>query len=272
MNILKKTSFLYNQTYSKKFVDRIKDDLIEWFEIIGQIWFSFYFSIKCLIKGNLDKQRFFEQAARFGFDSLPISILMVSITGMIIAIQVSLEMTKQGAGDYVGMLVAVAIVRELGPVMGGFAVISLVGSSMAAEIATMKVTEQVDAMTVLKVNPIDYIIAPRVFAGFFIMPFVVILASFMGIIGGMLMSSLVAELNILTFINSVWQGLTIKDINACVTKGFVFGGLIALACASIGYKTRGGAIDVGNATTKAVVWAFVLILLADLMISWMFFA
>jgi len=272
MNLAQKSSELYKRTYSKKVLGEIYHKLFETFETLGAIGLNFFYSIRCLVKGDLDKQKFYEQAARFGVDSLPISLLMVSITGMIMAIQISLEMVKQGAGDYVGMLVAVSIVRELGPIIGSFAVISLVGSSMAAEIATMKVTEQIDAMKVLGVNPINYLIAPRVFAGFFIMPFVIILANLLGIIGGMVMSKLVAELNSITFINSMWIGLTVKDLISSMVKAFAFGGIISLVSTSIGYQTEGGAVDVGNATTKAVVWAFVLILITDYFISFLFFA
>lgn len=261
--------------YKKLLVDRALmtffDKFIEMIETVGSITVNLFYSMRCLICGNLDRAKFLEQSSRFGVDSLPISLLMVSITGMIIAIQVSLEMVKQGAGDYVGMLVALSIVRELGPVIGSFAVISLVGSSMSAEIATMKVTEQIDAMKVLGVSPINYLIAPRVLAGFFIMPFVIILANLFGVIGGMLMSKLVAELNVITYASSVWQGLTLKDIYSSIVKAFVFGGIIALSSTSIGYRAKGGAIDVGNATTKAVVWSFVLVLFANYFISWLFF-
>lgn len=272
MNFLTTTINIYNKTFLKKGLDGLFRNISEWFETVGYLSLTLFYSIKCLLTGDLDRQKFFEQAARFGVDSLPISLLMVSITGMIIAIQVSLEMVKQGAGDYVGMLVAVSIVRELGPIIGSFAVISLVGSSMAAEISTMKVTEQIDAMKILGVNPMHYLIAPRVLAGFFIMPFVIILANLLGIIGGMVMSKMVAELNTVTYINSVWQGLEVKDILSTVVKAFVFGGIISLSSTSIGYKAEGGAIDVGIATTRAVVWAFVMILIADYFISWMFFS
>ncbi len=271
MNVLEKTIYIYNRTYSRKIFEKFFRSFLDWNETVGYITLTFANSLKSLFKGEVDIQKFLEQSARFGVDSLPISLLMVSITGMIIAIQVALEMVKQGAADYVGALVAVSIVRELGPVIGSFAVISLVGSSMAAEISTMKVTEQIDAMKVLGVDPVSYLLAPRVFAGFFIMPFVIILANLMGIIGGMVMSKLIAELNTVTYINSVWQGLTVRDINSSLVKGFVFGGIISLCSTSIGYKAQGGAIDVGIATTRTVVWAFVIILFADYFISWMFF-
>lgn len=272
MTFINQSLSIYRRTYTSKFLATLWGYFLEWLETLGTLGQSLVCTISCIFSGNLDRSKFMEQAARFGVDSLPISLLMVSITGMIIALQIALEMVKQGAGDYVGMLVSLTIIRELGPVIGSFAVISLVGSSMSAEIATMKVTEQVDAMKVSGVDPRNYLIAPRVTAGFFIMPFVIILASLLGVIGGMIMSKMVAELNTITYINSVWQGLRIKDLVAMTVKAFVFGGLISLASTSIGYKAEGGAIDVGNATTKAVVWAFILILFADYFISWMFFS
>lgn len=271
MNYVKIITNRYKNLLVDKAFMTLYYQFIEMLETVGSMILNLFFSLRCLVMGELDRAKFLEQASRFGVDSLPISLLMVSITGMIIAIQVSLEMVKQGAGDYVGMLVALSIIRELGPVIGSFAVISLVGSSMSAEIATMKVTEQVDAIKVLRVDPINYLIAPRVLAGFFIMPFVIILANLFGIFGGMIMSKLVAELNAITYVSSVWHGLTMKDIYSSIVKAFVFGGIIALSSTSIGYRTKGGAIDVGNATTKAVVWAFVLVLFANYFISWLFF-
>jgi len=258
---------LLKQTLSYKIIMSLFAEMKDWIEIIGNMGMNLFFSIKCLFTGQLKKKLFFEHASRFGVDSLPISLLMVGLAGMIIALQIAKEMVKQGAGDYVGMLVSMCIVRELGPVIGGFAVISLVGSSMAAEIATMKVTEQVDAIKVLGVNPIYYLITPRVISGIFIMPFVVMIANTVGIIGGLFMSKLVTGLNAENYINSVWSGLSVKDLLISMFKGSVFGGIIALSCSSIGYKTEGGAIDVGKATTNAVVWSFILMLVADYFIS-----
>ena len=240
------------QTLTYKLVNSLFSEMKDWLEIIGEMGMNLLFSIQCLFTGQLKKKLFFEQASRFGVESLPISLLMVGLAGMIIALQIAKEMVKQGAADYVGMLVSISIVRELGPVIGGFAVISLVGSSMAAEIATMKVTEQVDAIKVLGVNPIHYLITPRVFAGLFIMPFVIIIENMVGIVGGRV-------------------GLSVKDLFISMIKGSVFGGIIALSCSSIGYRTKGGAIDVGKATTNAVVWSFILMLIADYFISFLCF-
>jgi len=255
------------QTFSYKILKSLHEELLVWLDTIGNMGINIYYSLKCLFTGQLKSKLFFEHASRFGADSLPISLLMVGLAGMIIALQVANEMVKQGAGNYVGMLVSVSVVRELGPVIGGFAVISLVGSSMAAEIATMKVTEQVDAVKVLGVNPIYYLIAPRIISGMFIMPFVIMLANLVGIAGGLLISKLVTELNAENYMNSVWVGLTVKDLLVSMLKGFAFGGIIAMSCSSIGYNTRGGAIEVGKATTSAVVWSFTLMLVADYFIS-----
>ncbi len=255
------------QTTSFKILKSLYAEMLEWLDTIGTMGINIYYSLKCLFSGQLKSKLFFEHAARFGVDSLPISLLMVGLSGMIIALQIANEMVKQGAGNYVGMLVSVAIVRELGPVIGGFAVISLVGSSMAAEIATMKVTEQVDAIKVLGVNPIYYLITPRVIAGIFIMPFVIMIANVVGIAGGLLISKLVTELNAENYINSVWAGLSVKDLLVSMLKGGIFGGIIALSCSSIGYNAKGGAIDVGKATTNAVVWSFTLMLIANYIIS-----
>ncbi|MFH0702915.1 MAG: ABC transporter permease [bacterium] len=242
-----------------------------WFENLGYIGINLINSVKYIFTGNINLKNTISQSARFGFDSLPITLLMVGISGMIIALQLAYEMVKQGAGNYVGSLVAVAIVREIGPIMGSFAVISMVGSSMAAEIGTMKVTEQIDAMKVLGINPIGYLIIPRILAGVFIMPFVITLANTVGIIGGLITSNIISGLSALNYIDSVWFGLTEKDIFVSLLKAGIFGGIIGLISSSSGYKTEGGAKDVGKATTDAVVWSFVTVVITDYIISLIFF-
>lgn len=245
--------------------------LIEIVETIGEMGFNLYNALKFIITGDLNFKNTVDQCSRFGFDSLGITLSMVGVSGMIIALEVAHEMAKQGAGKFIGALVTASIVREVGPIMASFAVISMVGSSMAAEIGTMKVTEQVDALKVLKVNPISYLIAPRIIAGFLMMPLIVILANAVGVFGGMITSYLTAELSSLNYIESVWTGLSEKDIMVSILKACIFGGLISLICSSIGYRTEGGAMEVGKATTKSVVWSFVSIVIINYIISLMFF-
>ena len=207
------------------------------------------------------------QCSRFGVSSLPITLSIVGMTSIIVAMQVAGEMVKQGAGNYVGMLVAILMVREEAAIMAGFAIISMIGSSLASEIATMKVTEQIDAITVLKVNPIHYLFTPRVIAGILMMPLVVIISSLVGILGGAAASNIVSGLSYKAYFDSVWFGLNMHDLNVCIMKSLSFGFIIALISCSCGMEAKDGAKGVGQATTKAVVWSFVAIVIVDLIFA-----
>lgn len=147
--------------------------------------------------------------------------------------------------------------------MSGFAIISMIGSSFASELASMAVGEQINAMRVLKVNPIEYLVVPRFLAGVIMMPFVFILSSFVGIVCAGIVSHITAGLSILNYVSSLWQGLYIRDIFIAMLKAAFFGGTISLISCSCGYSTRGGAKEVGIATTRAVVWSFLAIAIWD---------
>ncbi|MEI7473321.1 MAG: ABC transporter permease [bacterium] len=243
----------------------------ELIEVVGDLGINLYQAVKFLFTGEINLKNTIDQCSRFGFDSLYITLSMVGVSGMIIALEIAYEMSKQGAGNFVGSLVTLSMIKEIGPIMASFAIISMVGSSMAAEIGTMKVTEQVDALKILRVNPIGYLIVPRIIAGFVMMPFIVIISTCVGILGGMIASNLTAGISCLNYLQSVWSGLYEKDIIVCLIKSCILGGMISLICSSIGYKTEGGAMEVGTATTKAVVWSFVTIVIIDYIISLMFF-
>ena len=156
----------------------------EFFETFGNIAYRFCEVLKYIITFQINFKQLVEQASRFAVDSLPITLSIVSMTSIIIAMQIAPEMVKQGAKDYIGLLVSLTMVRELGVVMSGFAIISMIGSAQASELATMRVTEQIDAMKALKVSPFKYLFLPRVLSGFIMMPFVVIISSALGIIAG----------------------------------------------------------------------------------------
>jgi phospholipid/cholesterol/gamma-HCH transport system permease protein len=224
-----------------------------------------------LIRGLKDKPTTYRelaaQCSRFGVSSLPITLSIVGMTSIIVAMQVAGEMVKQGAGNFVGMLIAILMVREEAAIMAGFAIISMIGSSLASEIATMKVTEQVDAISVLKVNPVHYLFTPRVIAGTLMMPLVVIISSLIGIIGGAVASNVVSGLSFKAYFDSVWFGLKIHDLNVCIMKSLSFGFIISLISCSCGMEASDGAKGVGLATTKAVVWSFVAIVIVDLIFA-----
>ena len=228
-------------------------------------------TLKFITKGGVKSKELIEQCARFGVSSLPITLSIVGMSAIIVSMQVAGEMVKQGAGNFVGLLVAMLIVREDGIIMSGFAIISMIGSSLASEVATMRVTEQIDAIKVLKVNPIEYLFVPRVLSGILMMPPVLVVSSLVGIVGGGVAAHLASGLSYKAYFDSVWNGLYMKDMNVALLKAVVFGFTIALISCTCGYKAKGGAKGVGEATTKAVVWSFVAIVIWDLVFSIVFF-
>lgn len=243
----------------------------DFFTTLGEITKKTFDVFGYIGKLEIDWKEVLEQAARFGVSSLPITLSIVGMSAIIVAMQVAGEMVKQGGGNYVGQLVTLLIVREDSVIMSGFAIISMIGSSLAAEIATMRVTEQIDAMKTLKVDPIRYLFVPRVVAGLIMMPFVVVIAAVVGILGGAVASNIAGGLSYRAFFESVWYGLFIKDINVCLAKAVFFGATIAIISCTCGYNATGGAKGVGIATTKAVVWSFVAIAIWDLIFAAAFF-
>lgn len=179
---------------------------------LGQCVQNFTEALKYTFKGNVTFKSVVSQAAKIGFDSLGISLMIVLIASSVIALQVSKQFLMSGAEDYIGGFLAVALVRELAPGFAALAIGARAGTAITAQIANMKVTSQVDAMKVLGVNPIGYYFAPRIIAGAFGVMFVVILAEFIGIMGGMAVSYFSISLHPNRYMNSVWLMFNTKDI------------------------------------------------------------
>lgn len=261
----------YKQSATYKIFTGIFGALAVFLDTLGKITQNGIETLKWIFKGQIDFKEVIEQCYRFGVTSLPITLSIVGMTSVIVASQVALEMVKQGGGNFVGLLMTILIVREVGVIMSGFAIISMIGSSLASEIATMRVTEQIDAIEVLKVNPIRYLFVPRVISGLIMMPPVVIIASAVGVIAGAATANLASGLGYRAFFDSAWLGIYMKDVTVCLLKSICFGGTIALISCSCGYYAKGGAKGVGEATTKAVVWSFVAIVIWDMIFALAFF-
>ena len=262
---------LYKDTYTYKFYQLISEQVKDFITTLGEITIYGWEFIKGFKNYNTSFREIIEQCSRFAVSSLPITLTIVCMTSIIVAMQVAEEMVKHGGGNFVGMLMAILTVREEGIIMSGFAIISMIGSSLASEIATMKVTEQIDAIKVLKINPVHYLFTPRIIAGTIMMPFVVILASTCGILGGAVAAHAVSELPFKAYFDSVWFGLSLKDLNVCFFKSISFGFTITLISCCCGMSAKDGAKGVGLATTKAVVWSFVSIVILDLIFAAAFF-
>lgn len=239
---------------------------------LGQCVENFIISMKYTLSGNVSFKSVIQEAASIGFDSLGISLMIVFIAASVIALQVSNQFLLTGADSYIGGSMAVALVREIAPGFAALAIGARSGTAICAQIANMKVTSQVDAMKVLKVNPIGYYFAPRIIAGAISVMCVVILAELTGIVGGMIVSYFSVGLHPNRYFNSVWLMLLSKDIYVSILKGFLFGAIISTVCATVGYNTTGGAKNVGEATTKSAILCTIYLLLADLLIGFLFYA
>lgn len=268
MGLLKK---YFKQSATYKIFKGASETFYDFVDTLGQITQNGLHVLKCLLKLQIDRKELIYQCSRFGVSSLPITLTIVGMTSVIVASQVALEMVKQGGGNFIGMMMSILIIREVAVIMSGFAIISMIGSSLASEIATMRVTEQIDAIKVLKVDPIQYLFVPRILSGIFMMPFVTILAATVGIIAGAVTSDLFAGLSYRAYFDSAWIGIYMKDLWVSLLKAVFFGGTIALISCSCGYFASGGAKGVGLAATKAVVWSFVSIVIWDMIFAIAFF-
>lgn len=228
-------------------------------------------TLKYIFSGKTNFFSVVSQAAMISYDSLSISLIIVFIASAVITLQISKQFLMSGAESYVGGFIAVALVREIAPGFAALAIGARAGTAICAEVANMKVTEQIDAMKTLGVDPIGYYFAPRLIAAAVTVPMVVIIAEFLGIVGGMLVALLAIGLHPNRFMNTVWLLLNTRDIYISIFKAFVFGILITIVCATQGYKTYGGAKDVGLSTTKSAILATFYLLVADFLINIIFY-
>ena len=212
------------------------------------------------------------QIVEIGYYSLPVVGLTAVFTGMVLALQSYTGFARFNAESAVATVVVLSITRELAPVLAGLMVAGRIGAAMAAEIGTMRVTEQIDALSTLATNPYKYLIAPRLLAGTLMLPCCVLVADIIGVFGGYLISVHKLGFNGAAYIDNTWKFLEMLDVVSGLAKAAVFGFLIALMGCYHGYHSRGGAQGVGAATTNAVVSASILILASNYLITEAFFA
>jgi len=207
-----------------------------------------------------------------GYFSLPVVALTAIFTGMVLALQSYTGFSRFSAEGAVANVVVLSVTRELGPVLAGLMVAGRIGAAMAAEIGTMRVTDQIDALSTLSTNPMKYLVAPRLAAGIIALPLLVVVADVLGVMGGFIVSTLKLGFNTTTYLHNTLDFVQTMDVVSGLVKAAVFGFLIALMGCYQGYNSRGGAEGVGAATTAAVVGASILILAFDYVLTEMFFA
>jgi len=224
-----------------------------------------------LLKGRVDRRNTLEQMALVGPESLVVVLITAGFVGMVFTIQVAREFINFGAVTAVGGVLAVALTRELGPVLTAVIISGRVGSAFAAEIGTMQVTEQIDALYMLHTDPVDYLVIPRLVACCLMLPVLTMLALITGMAGGLIVAASLYSIPQNVFLNSAQNLLNFWDVCSAMIKAFVFGALIAVIGSSWGLTTTGGAKGVGQSTTTAVVTALLAIFITNFFLSWLMF-
>ena len=207
------------------------------------------------------------QVVRVGVDSVPVVLLTAFFTGGVLALQTFKGFQRFHAEGYIGSVVALSMLRELGPVLTGLMVTGRAGSAMAAELGSMRVTEQIDALVALATDPVHYLFVPRVLAGIIVLPMLVVLSDAIGIAGGYLVAVTYLGANPVVYVNNTFQYLDMDDLTSGLIKSAVFGLLLSLVGCQCGYDTKGGAEGVGRSTTTAVVMGSLSILIADFFLT-----
>jgi phospholipid/cholesterol/gamma-HCH transport system permease protein len=224
------------------------------------------------LRGPLYPRQILRQMIDIGYYSLPVVGLTAIFTGMVLALQSYTGFSRFEAQSAIPTIVVLSMTRELGPVLAGLMVAGRVGASMAAEIGTMRVTEQIDALTTLATDPMRYLVFPRLLAGVLMLPLLVLVADVIGVMGGFLVSVFKLGFGALEYLNRTFDYLEAQDVISGLVKAAVFGFLVALMGCYQGYRSRGGAQGVGTATTLAVVSASILILTANYVVTEAFFS
>lgn len=238
---------------------------------IGGIGMLFFQTLFWIAAPPFKARQIFEQMVKIGVQSLPITTLTSFFLGVVLAFQSAYQMTKVGAEMYIPSLISISMAREIGPVLTALIVAGRVGASIAAELGSMKVTEQIDALETLGTNPVKYLVAPRFIALFTMLPILTIYADMIGILGGYIVSVYKLGLTHSLYVRMSFDPLVLKDIFSGLFKTLIFASLICIVSCFEGMKVDGGAEGVGKGTTRAVVFSFILIIISDAIFTILFY-
>ena len=253
-------------------VAKVGASFLDFLASLGQISKFVASSVSNIIIRPIYWRQIGYQMVEIGYYSLTVVGLTAIFTGAVLALQSYTGFSRFSAESSIATVVVLSITRELGPVLAGLMVTGRIGASMAAEIATMRVTEQIDAMLTLFTNPIKYLVTPRIIASVIMLPCLVLVADIIGVFGGYLVAVHKLGFNPVTYLKSTFEYLEKIDVISGLVKSAVFGFIISVISCYCGYNSARGAQGVGTATTNAVVLSSVLILLSNYIITELFFA
>lgn len=231
--------------------------------ITGNFSLFFTYALRTLATTRLKLHKLFTQMLRIGVDSLGITVLTGTFTGMVFALQSYIGFQRVGGEQFIGAVVALGMIRELGPVLTGLMVTGRAGSAITAEIGTMRITEQLDALKTLRINTFQYLIVPRILGSTIIMPFLTVFSMICGIMGGYVVCVHILELSSEDYVNNITRYVELSDIRGGLIKSSFFGLILSWVGTYKGYYTRGGARGVGISTTQSVVLSSMMILISN---------
>ncbi len=245
--------------------------IVRFFTYIGGLVILLVKTVFWVFIPPLRKWQILEQMSRIGVASFPIIFLISLFTGVVLALQSAYQMQKVAAEMYIASLVALSLTRELGPVLTALIVAGRCGAAITAELGTMTVTEQVEALETLSANPVHYLVVPRFIALLVMVPLLTIFADFFGMVGGYLIG--VGKLNIThaMYMKMTFEPLALKDVTTGLIKSISFAVIICVISCFEGINSEGGAEGVGRATTSSVVRSFILIIVADCFFTALFY-
>lgn len=245
--------------------------ILTMFGFLGGMIRLFFQTLYFCFQAPLNKDRIFQQAKKVGVDGLPIVSIVSLFLGVILGLQTAVQMQRLGSEMYIASIVAISMVRELGPVITSLVVAGRSGASITAEIGTMRVTEQIDALQSMATSPVQYLIVPRFLALTITLPLLVLYADIIGIMGGYLICVHKLHISSSMYLNISFDSLLLKDLFTGLFKSAVFGMIISLVACYEGFNVEGGAEGVGKATTISVVTTFLLIIAADCFLTALFY-
>lgn len=255
-----------------RFLQAIGHSVLSLFQMVGHLVLFSLLALSHCLRPPYYPRALLRQMLEIGYYSLPVVGLTTLFAGMVLALQSYTGFSRFSAEGAIANVVVLSITRELGPVLAGLMVAGRIGASMAAELGTMRVTEQIDALSTLSTNPFKYLIAPRLIAGITMLPLLVLVGDIIGVMGGFLVSAYKLGFNPASYLQSTMEFVSFADVYSGLVKAAVFGFIITLMGCYFGYNSRGGAQGVGKATTNAVVSASILILCSDYILTEIFFA
>lgn len=245
--------------------------LLEAAETSGYGLVKLFRSFTCLPHLRSRRREFLHQLHRAGIETLPVVVVVAIFTGMILAAQSGVQLAKYQQAGAVGYLISVTMCREMGPFMTGIILAACVGSAMAAEIGTMRVSEEIDALEVMSVNPVSYLLMPRILALTLVCPVLTVFTNLLGIAGGSVVARFLFSVSFDEYYRNALDVLELKDPYSGLCKAVVFGMTIATVGCTMGLRTTGGAMGVGQATLKSVVISLLLILILGYFMTCLFY-